>query len=335
MEKFCEECQKKVETKIVKKLEEYIVYGEKITVNADVMVCSVCNEEMFNEQLDNETLTKAYDLYRQKHKLLRSEEIKQIREIYGLSQRGFAKLLNWGDKTIFRYENGSLQDKVHNSLLSLLKNPSNMLEYIEHNEIGLDETQIDKLRMRILELIFNKGNNSEHEMIINNYFSYEPSINSGFKTFDYDKLCSVILYFADKCDNLLKVKLMKLLNYSDMIFYKENGVSITGTQYVHLPFGPVPQYYDVIFGIMEKENIIHINIQFENGYEKHQVIPDCHYCCGLLTKKEEEVLERINKKFSGYGSAEISNYSHKEEGYKETKQGEVISYDYAKKIILA
>ena len=74
-----------------------------------------------------------------KHKLLLPDEIKNIRETYGLSQRSFAKLLNWGEKTIQRYERGSIQDKAHNSLLLFLKNPENMKIFIEENEINLEK----------------------------------------------------------------------------------------------------------------------------------------------------------------------------------------------------
>ena len=67
---------------------------------------------------------------------------------------------------------------------------------------------------------------------------------------------------------------MKLLNYSDMIFYKENGVSISGLRYVHLPFGPVPENFDMLMEKMAEDKIAHIEVFYDGGYEKHQVIPD-------------------------------------------------------------
>ena len=109
------------------------------------MVCAECGEEFYCEEFDNATLINAYNEYRRKHKLLLPEEIKKIREQYGLSQRSFAKLLNWGDKTICRYENGSIQDKAHNSLLLFLREPENMRTYLTENEIVLDERQKAKL----------------------------------------------------------------------------------------------------------------------------------------------------------------------------------------------
>ena len=109
------------------------------------MVCAECGEELFNEELDSATLINAYNEYRRRHKLLLPEEIRKIREQYGLSQRSFAKLLNWGDKTIRRYENGAVQDRAHNSLLLFLREPENMRTYLTENEVALDEKQVAKL----------------------------------------------------------------------------------------------------------------------------------------------------------------------------------------------
>ena len=102
MKKYCDECGKEVETKVVIKKEAYAVCGETIEIDAQVLVCGECGEEFFCEEFDNATLINAYNEYRRKHKLLLPEEIRKIREQYGLSQRSFAKLLNWGDKTICR-----------------------------------------------------------------------------------------------------------------------------------------------------------------------------------------------------------------------------------------
>ncbi len=333
MKKYCEECGKEVETKIITKMESYDVCGEQIEVEADIMVCEECGEEFYCEQLDNETLVNVYNKYRKKHKLLLPEEIKAIREQYGLSQRSFAKLLNWGDKTIYRYENGAIQDKAHNSLLLFLKKPENMKIYITENEVMLEDRQINKIINEIDKLEKNKEE-QEKIRLLEVYFSNVPCVENGFKGFDYDKLCAMVLYFAHKCPKLLKTKLMKLLNYSDMIFYKENGISISGLKYVHLPFGPVPENYDVLFGIMSADHIAHIEVTYDNGYEKHQIVPDCVFDSNILSDEEIRVLDRIYDKFKSFGSKEISVYSHKENGYHSTKQGEVISYSFAKDIDL-
>ena len=333
MKKYCEECGKEVVTKIIDKKEVYNICGEDIEIDAKVLTCVHCGEEFFCEELDEETLINAYNEYRRKHKLLLSEEIKKIREQYGLSQRTFSKLLNWGDKTICRYENGSIQDKAHNSLLLFLREPNNMKTYLTENEVLLEEKQ----RKKLLETVDKLVKNTEYRVetkFFDMFFSKTPCETNGFKAFDYEKVCAMVLFFAHKNKELLKTKLMKLLHYSDMLFYKQSGVSISGLRYAHLPYGPVPENYDMLFGRMSLDHIVHMDISYDNGYEKHQLIPECDLPEGVLDDEEIAMLEQVYKKFEDFGSVEISNYSHKEKGYCATRQGEFISYAYAKDIQL-
>lgn len=289
MKKYCEECGREVETRIITKRETYEVCGETIEVDAQILVCADCGEEFYCEELDNATLVNAYNEYRRKHKLLLPEEIKKIREQYGLSQRSFAKLLNWGDKTICRYENGSVQDKVHNSLLLFLREPENMRTYITENVIALDERQ----KAKLLETV-------EKLEVDNEYRARK-------KFFD--------LFFS-------------------RIPSEENGISMSGLKYVHLPYGPVPEHFEMLLGKMSADHVAHIEVMYDNGYEKHQVIPECEIPEDVFTPEELEVLERVYLKFKDFGSVDISNYSHKEKGYSSTKTGEIISYSYAKEIQL-
>ena len=333
MRKYCEECGREVETKVITKRESYDVCGESIEVDAQILVCAECGEEFYCEELDNATLIRAYNEYRRRHKLLLPEEIKKIREQYGLSQRSFAKLLNWGDKTICRYENGSIQDKAHNSLLLFLREPENMRTYLTENEIVLDERQKAKLLDTVDKLEQDKEYRAGRRFF-EIFFSRIPSEENGFKGFDYEKLCAMVLFFAHKSTGLLKTKLMKLLNYSDMVFYKENGISISGMRYAHLPYGPVPDNFDIILGKMAADHLAHIEVIYDGAYEKHQVVPECDVPEGVLSDSEVEMLNRIYEKFKNFGSVEISDYSHKEKGYNATKTGQIISYAYAMDIEL-
>ena len=184
MKKYCDECGKEVETKVVIKKEAYDVCGETIEVDAQVLVCGECGEEFFCEEFDNATLINAYNEYRRKHKLLLPEEIRKIREQYGLSQRSFAKLLNWGDKTICRYENGSIQDKAHNSLLLFLREPENMRTYLTENEIILDKRQKTKL----LDTVDKLEQDTKYRVgrrFFDLFFSRDPCEENGFKGFDH------------------------------------------------------------------------------------------------------------------------------------------------------
>lgn len=187
--------------------------------------------------------------------------------MYGLSQRAFSKLLNWGDKTIPRYENGSIQDKAHNSILMFLKEPLNMKTYLKENETSLNEKQLLKLD-KILENLINDTREEKTIQFLNSYFYTQPNIENGFKSFDYLKFAAMIIFFSNKDNELLKTKLMKLLNYSDMIYFKNNSLSISGTRYLHLPYGPVPEKFDILLERLQEDKIIKINIEYNGMYEK-------------------------------------------------------------------
>lgn len=76
-------------------------------------------------------------------------------------------------------------------------------------------------------------------------FEEETDYN-GYKVLDIEKLSNVIGYFAQFMDHLYKVKLMKLLWYTDTIFFGRYGKSMTGLVYKHKPLGALPIAYDEI-----------------------------------------------------------------------------------------
>ncbi len=144
---FCEYCNGFVDTHIEQYTETIKVKDEPVKITARGAFCNDCHHQLFNRDLDNEALLIAYQGYREKKNLLQPEEIKQIRTKYGLSQVAFAKLLGFGDKTIARYEGGSLQDEAPNSLIYLMGKPTNMLEML--NKYGKDRLNEDELRSAV------------------------------------------------------------------------------------------------------------------------------------------------------------------------------------------
>ncbi len=330
---YCEVCGKEVGTKIVSRKETFRVCGEPIEIEAEVMVCAECGEALFNEELDSASLISAYNEYRRRHKLLLPEEIRGIREQYGLSQRSFARLLGWGDKTIRRYENGTIQDRAHNSLLLFLRQPANMRAYLTDNETGLDEKQKTGLLKRV-EQMERETASPERRRLLEAFFSSAPSEENGFKGFDYEKFCAMVLFFAHKEPALPKTKLMKLLTYADMVCYKVSGTSMSGLRYCRLPYGPVPEHFDMLLGKMAADGIAHVDVVYEGANEKHQVVPECGLPEGSLSEAELEILERIHEKFRELSSSEFSKYAHREKAYRSAKKGDIISYASARDIRL-
>ena len=234
-----------------------------------------------------------------------------------------ALLVGCTQATIARYERGSIQSETHNTALVLLKNPENIKKLFEEKRGEFNANEC-----RTLEQIFSGNNNFSAKSLdlLENLYSYSPSVYSGFKKFDVEKFIAVVLFFALNQSELYKTKLLKLLWYSDMLFFKENTVSITGMKYIHQQFGPVPAQHSMCLSLLETLGIIELQEQ-EFG---EVVLPKGdESLIEKLSKSEIEVLKTINEKFFYTKAREISAASHKEKGYKETSLSEPISYEYA------
>lgn len=149
MKQYCPVCGCEQEIHLVQKEETYPVKGEATTITATVCVCSSCGEEIMSLDHDDENLRKAYAKYRSAHGLLQPEEIKAIREQYGISQVAFARIIGVGDKTVARYENGSLQDEAINNLILLARNPKNFAALLDKNESLITRDEAKRLRENI------------------------------------------------------------------------------------------------------------------------------------------------------------------------------------------
>lgn len=136
-------------------------------------------------------------------------------------------------------------------------------------------------------------------------------------------------------DGIHKTKLNKLLFYLDFSYYQKYSVSITGAQYAHAPFGPVPDEYRILLGIMEDELSIlrSEEITYEGtGYTGDIVVSQKDDHIKDLDNDELEMLNQINNSLSKFSSSELSRISHDEAGYKATTNGELISYEFANKM---
>ncbi len=146
---LCPTCMKERDYEIRKETETYPVKGESITIEANVTYCNVCGEQIWNQEADDGNIMAAFRVFREKHHLLQPEEIKRIREKYDLTQVAFAQILGLGEKTIARYETGSLQDAAPNTLIRLAKDPDVFKKIVEANRIRISESLYRSVSERI------------------------------------------------------------------------------------------------------------------------------------------------------------------------------------------
>lgn len=83
--------------------------------------CEHCGELVSPYSITNLNIKIMYDEYKKRVGLLTSKEIIAIRKKLNLTQEGLARLMGCGLKTITRYENGAIQDRVFDNFIRCLE----------------------------------------------------------------------------------------------------------------------------------------------------------------------------------------------------------------------
>lgn len=316
---------------IIQKEETYPVLGEDTTIVANVKVCDDCGKEVFDFRLDEDNMQRAFAKYKRNHALMTAMEIIALRNKYNISQRTLAALIGCSQATVVRYESGNIQNNTHNNIMRMLQKPENMIEILEVKEEELSTKEVETIKASIARLNSLEAKTASMVEHFSEYLCIKQDRYSGFKEFDFNKFLEMVWYFANNIKgNLYKTKLFKLLWYGDMYCFKENTISMSGMNYVHFPYGPVPREYSFLLGLMEKIGAITI-VETENPYGSGDVIEfrEDYKICGSLTEDEIHILSKVVKRFGTMTAAEISEQSHMEKGYIETADMDLISYTYA------
>ena len=290
--------------------------------------CENCNGELVDDKQGDRNLKQVYNQYREKYKILFPSEITSLRKKYGLSKNKMSLSLGWGENTYSNYEKGAIPNESHNSLLRLIKDPKQYFKLIEYREDLFTKSELKELEKVVAE----QSNISTKSNWIEELWPKRIGSDTGFVKPNFEKFINVILYFASK-EKPYKTKLNKLLFYSDFEYYKNYLLSITGCRYVAIKYGPVPNDYDAIYSWLFMKKYIDIKEHLDECgvTEKIECIkqPDMN----LFDENEIKFIEKIYHKFKNFKPNEISQYSHKEIGWKENKDKNGI-IDYQKYAII-
>lgn len=337
MKEYCPKCDQFNEVTVQSINEAYKVKGEDTSVIADVAICSACDEKLASPELDERTLQKAFLIYREKHNLLSPDQIATIRNKYALSQRALSKLLEWGEVTIHRYESGALQDPAHNEVLMFIDDPKNMDRITAKNGQLLQKNVYEKLKVRINELLDDNINN-EVTNILGSYLDRNIAVNeySGYSHYDIEKMKDMILYIVSKDKKTFPTKLNKLLWYSDFLYFKNKTKSISGSDYVHHHYGPVPRKFQLLLATMIDDGVLEANeVLFPDGSAGLEYSVQSPFDDSIFNEEEKKVMNYVIDHFKDFNATQIKDYSHKEKGYSETLYSQKISYRYAADLSLS
>lgn len=152
--------------------------------------------------------------------------------------------------------------------------------------------------------------------------------------FDREKLKDAVWFLVAQCDakQLGNVKLHKMLYFSDMLFFLDQGRPITGVEYLKQKFGPTARHLTAALRELKKDG--HLR-EFEDthfGYAKKTYQTLKPYQRTRLSEAEEHILSEVADFVRGKSAREISDLSHNA-AWEAAEMGEVIPYFTALKLI--
>ena len=312
-----------------------IIKGEKIKYQEEYYVCENTEDgenEFIPSKVMDANLLAARDAYRSAHQMFTSQDIINLRNRYGLTQRELAKLLGWGEATVSRYETKQIQDETYDGILHIVSEDAfEAKQFLIRNRSSFDEARYFELAALVeKEIDRTSSDYLTRRLLVSKYSEFEntPTLTGGVEL-DIDKICNMVAFFASHCVGLFKVKLMKLLWYTDALFFKEYGRSMSGLVYQHMPKGALPVGHYELMNLVPHEEI------YDNyEYASYRILPKEEFDESFFTDAELGVLNIVLQKFGDYTGTELADYMHNEIAYIQTADHAYIPYSLSAKISL-
>ena len=331
MKVYCPYCKKEVEYKIEQReLKEF--RGIEVNTFENVAICNECNQDLYVNKIEDENNERIYKIYREKANIIKAEDIVKLREKYDISQRELTAILGFGKMTINRYERGGLPTKSQSDYIKLLiENEDKFIEKVKeaYENNNITEKTYKKIVSTNLENEICKNDIQDmYKRVINNSLKLRPNIFNGYKLFDLELVENIISYISSKVNNLTITSLNKYLWFIDILSFNQRGVSITGLTYQKQQYGPtiIDQRYKEISLLDDK--YIRNDYEDESG-TKTIITSNKNFDLSKLKDSEIEIINKIIKLLKDEKVTDISEMSHREDGWKKTKKFEQISFEYA------
>lgn len=284
------------------------VKGVDITIEVDRSWCEKCDSEP--EKLKKALNTLFNNAYREKEGLISTEMIRQIRKTIGLNQRDFARLIGLGEITVARYESGFIPSRANSLRMQHLSSLDQVKKYYQDTKSEISERGQAKIEKYIQTFV---------------------SIENGNREYEAERFFALTRFFVESAQNddvpLYQTKLNKWMFYADFLAYKRYQQSITGSRYVRLSYGPVPNRYDFKYDInpyvkpVEDEGKIVYQLSDETFQE-------------VMTPNERDIAFKVYHLLKSMRSSEISEISHREDAWVKTPPGDYVSYFHAKNLLI-
>lgn len=305
---------------------------ENFDIKYQFYLCEDSGEHFTTTELDELNIGLVHNLYRVKHHIPSVEEIREIKESYGLSAARMSNILGFGPNTYRLYESGDVPSIPNANLIKTARSPRSFRDLV--SEWLTDDLKAKQELLGKLGRMIDAQKKKRFEIELVNYLmgNTSPDEYSGFRKPSLEKLTEMVVFFAHKVPSY-KTKMNKLLFYADFDCFRSNGHSMSGTRYNAIPYGPVPDSFQSIFEKLAKEDVIDCFYQdLQNGSQIEELIgrEDRPFNPEIFKPEELEILHKVAAHFQNVSTKNIVDLSHEEPGWIENQESKgYINYHYA------
>lgn len=329
-DEYCIDCGQDGPLRRERKSMEFDIRGETLHIEVPLIVCPSCGTTEVEEGVDPAEI--AFAEYRKRKRLLTPKRVKEIRKGYSLSQKSFAALLGMSEATINRYEGGGLQDEAHDQAIRGCESLDVMRDLLDRRGNRLSSWQRKRVEAALVGEPKPRRGITLSGRCVSISNERERTPQTGYREFDYLRYVAVVVWLCRHLSPVTATSLNKLLFYVDFLHYKSEAVSLTGSAYRRMQYGPVPAAYRDRQQMMELEGFIEAEeVQYKNDRTGMEFSPGpkADELDVEFSTRELKILEAVCKAFRNVTPSEISDLSHKEKAWRDTEEKALITYDKA------
>lgn len=302
---------------------------EPFQVTFQYYLCRDTGEQFTNDELDEVNTNQVYNQYRAKYGIPFPDEIKAIREQYGLPANKMAEILGLGVNVYRNYEAGEVPSVSNGRLIQMVKDPKEFKQLIDYSKNEFTAEELDRINKKINHALdgWDDSKNLYETLMLG---EKRPSLLNGYKVPSVEKINHMVLYFAGKVKPF-KTKLNKLLFYADFLHFKKTCFSISGLTYQAIQKGPVPKNYDWLFDNTMEKKLVKILLHDYGNYMGEQFVltEGSVFNEELFTASELNAMQIVAEAFKSDTVNGIVNKSHEEDAWTNNVDDfHIISYDY-------
>ena len=298
---------------------------EEITVHVRYYMCKDTGEQFITEEQDEMLCNELYNQYRVKHGIPFPDEIKKIREYYGLTCSQMTKIVGFGQNQWRQYEAGCMPSESNGKSIVAIRSREGMLSMLESSRNQFEERIFDKIRNNILCSSDLERNDMSYFYF---YGNSQRGEYNGYSEMNPNKLQSMVQLIVSKEKyGVSKTKLNKEMFYADFYSYKKYGRSISGLSYRAIQYGPVPEHYETVYdhvqGLTKKSFLANADFDYELLFcDKPNI--------SFLSNEDIEIINRVMDVLVDMKRSDVIKMSHEENGWLKNKDAHnIISYNEA------